>query len=372
MLSIYKRLSVLLLPLLLATACGDDTGKDCENCPADEQITASYQPQPYPVTVPNHFLPPPSPADNQLTVAGVALGRRLFYDPILSDDFSMSCASCHHQDKAFTDGQATSKGILGLNGRRNSMALVNLAYNPRGFFWDGRAATLEDQALVPIEDHLELNTSWEKVEGRLRDHTDYPALFRQAFGIQYKKEITRELAVKALAQFERTLISANSKYDKVVWGNQGELTPLEERGYELFFVEFAQTLDHPGCSHCHFDPYFTDNQFRNNGLDSVGNFSQFTDLGRGAISGNYFDNGKFRVPTLRNVALTAPYMHDGRFNTLDEVLDHYMTGGHGVENEDTNIRPFHLSPQDRAALIAFMHTLTDTTFLRNPAFSSPF
>jgi cytochrome c peroxidase len=365
-------LASLMAVLVFTAASCRDEGDECDNCPNDDKITANYSPQPYEVEVPDHILPPPSPADNPLTVAGVALGRRLFYDKILSEDQSMSCATCHSQDKSFTDGLATSKGTRGLNGTRNAMALVNIAYNPRGFFWDGRAASLEQQALLPVEDHLELNVSWETVEERLRAHAEYPALFRQAFGIEYKKDITRDLAVKAIAQFERTLVSANSEFDRVVWLNQGEFSPEEEHGMELFFFELAQSLDHPGCSHCHLGPHFSDNQFRNNGIDDVADLNAFVDKGRGGVTGVYFDNGKFRTPTLRNIALTAPYMHDGRFQTLEEVLDSYSNGGHGVENEDTNIRPFSLSAEDKAALLAFLHTLTDTSFVNNPAFSSPF
>lgn len=361
----------ILVTILVSTACKDDD-VPCNNCTQDDLINANYAPQPYQVQVPSHFLPPESPADNSLTVAGIALGRSLFYDKILSDDNSMACASCHLQSKAFTDGLATSKGILGLNGIRSSMALVNMAYNNRGFFWDGRSLTLEDQALLPVEDHLELNTSWDKVEQKLRNHAEYPVKFREAFGIEYKSQITRELAIKAIAQFERTLVSANSRYDQVVWANQGEFTPQEERGFELFFIEFAQNIDHPGCSHCHFAPHFTDNQFRNNGLDNVSSLNDFVDKGRGAVTNLSYDNGKFRVPTLRNIALTAPYMHDGRFETLEQVIDHYSQGGHGVENEDTNIRPFNISAEDKAAIIAFLHTLTDSSFISNPAFSSPF
>lgn len=354
------------------TACKDDPEPDCPTCPADDQITGDYNPQTYVVQTPAFLQPPLSPADNPLTVAGVELGRHLFYDPILSSDGSMSCASCHNQERAFTDGMVTSAGVLGIRGTRNAMSLVNLAYNPRGFFWDGRSESLEAQALAPVEDHIELNEDWGQVEEKLRNHPNYPAKFRAAFGIERKQEITRELAVKAIAQFERTLVSANSKYDQVVWLNQGEFTPSEEHGMELFFFELAQTLEHPGCSHCHFNPHFTDHQFRNNGLDSVASITDFADLGRGGVNGVVYDNGKFRVPTLRNIELTAPYMHDGRFQTLEEVIDSYARGGHGVPNEDTNIRPFTLSAQDKADLIAFLKTLTDHEFIANPAFSSPF
>lgn len=253
------------------------------------------------------------------------------------------------------------------------MMLANLAFNPNGFFWDGRAATLEEQALQPVEDHRELNETWDNVEEKLRSHADYPRLFRAAFGIDRTSELTRDLTVKAIAQFERTLISGDSPYDRARYYNEGFLPDEVIDGEQLFFIEFATADDpHPGCSHCHNAPLFGDNQFKNNGLDAVASLTDFLDLGRGGVNGNVFDNGKFRTPSLRNVAVTAPYMHDGRFATLEEVLDQYATGGHGVANEDPNIIAFSLTPAEKRALIAFLESLTDETFLSNPAFSDPF
>ncbi len=365
---------VLLSLLLTGSACSSDNADPaCTSCPEQNDIIEGiYDPQPYELAIPEWMPDPVVPADNPMTMEGVELGRRLFYDPILSSDSTQSCASCHHPDKAFTDGLPLSAGVLGIEGKRSAMALVNLAFNSNGFFWDGRVETLEEQALIPVEDHIELNESWDKVEEKLRRHPAYPALFREAFGVQRKAEINRDLAVKAIAQFERTLISANSKFDRVVWLNDGWLSDAELRGKQLFFFEELQTVDHPGCSHCHFDPLFTDNHYRNNGLDSVAALEDFQDPGRGAVSNNRYDLGKFRVPTLRNIELTAPYMHDGRFATLEEVIDHYGRGGHAVENEDTNILPFHLSEREKQDLIAFLKTLTDTSFVQNPAFQNPF
>jgi len=365
---------VLASVVLFAAACEEESsnaGEDCEICPNDDVITAEYKPQPYQLEVPDWLPTPIIPADNPLTVDGVMLGRMLFYDPILSSDSTMSCATCHRQELAFTDGEATSVGVRGIRGKRSSMSLVNLAFNPRSFFWDGRSPTLEDQALIPVEDHIELNESWENVERKLREHGAYPARFRRAFGIERKQEITRDLVVKAIAQFERTLISGNSKFDRIVWLNEGWLSDAEERGRRLFFFE-PDDVNHPGCSHCHFEPLYTDNNFHNNGLDSVPDLESFADLGLGAVTKNRFDNGKFRVPTLRNIELTAPYMHDGRFATLEEVLKQYASGGHGVANEDVNIIDFPLSEQDKQDMIAFLKTLTDTSFINNPAFSNPF
>lgn len=364
-------LVVSLAVVFLAAAC-KNTKPECEDCVENDLIEATYDPEAYEFDIPNWMPTPSIPADNPMTVEGIALGRMLFYDPILSSDSTMSCFSCHLQEHSFTDALATSQGVLGMNGKRSSMALVNLVFNGKGFFWDGRAESLEEQALFPIEDHLELNETWTNVEEKLQRHDEYPVLFRKAFGIDRKSEITKDLVVKAIAQFERTMISADSRYDQVVWLNNGWFTDAEERGRQLFFFEESQSLDHPGCSHCHFDPLFTDNNYKNNGLDDVGSLEDFPDLGLGGVNNNLYDNGKFRVPGLRNIALTAPYMHDGRFQSLEDVLEHYSSGGHGVENEDVNIRPFPLNDQQKADLIAFLNTLTDTTFINNQAFSNPF
>lgn len=348
----------------------DDDGV-CELCPDTDLIEGTYAPQAYELEIPDYMGEPIIPADNPLTRDGVALGRMLFYDPIVSSDSSMSCASCHAPALAFTDGTAFSVGVEGRQTSRSSMPLFNLAYNPNGFFWDGRSPSMEDQALHPIMDEVELNEDWDNVVRKFRQHPDYPRLFRRAFGIERKSEITKELAVRAIAQFERILISSNSRFDQVVNRNEGWFTDSEQRGKDLFYVEL-NALDHPGCSHCHGGVNFTDFSFRNNGIDSVATLNDFPDKGLGAVTGRVYDNGRFKVPSLRNVALTAPYMHDGRFETLEEVLDHYRTGGHGMENEDPNIIPFTLSESQKQDMIAFLRTLTDTTFVRNPEFTNPF
>ncbi|GJM32428.1 MAG: cytochrome-c peroxidase [Saprospiraceae bacterium] len=348
---------------------------DCTDCPDQDIIVGPYEPVSYSLEIPEWINAQPIiPTDNALTVDGIELGRHLFYDPILSSDSTQACASCHIQEKAFTDGLNVSKGVLGMTGRRSSMSIVNMAYNNDGFFWDGRAESLEAQALLPVEDHLELNESWENVVEKLRRHPDYPQLFRKAFGLEKKSEITKELAVKAIAQFERTLLSFDSKYDQVVWRNDGEFTEEEEMGKSLFFFEQSQLVNHPGCSHCHNngDRFFTNNKYFNNGIEDVDDLTAFPDYGRGEVTNSVYDNGKFRAPSLRNIELTAPYMHDGRFQTLEEVIAHYMSGGHGVENEDSNIKMFPLTEDEQAAMIAFLKTLTDEQFIQNPAFSNPF
>ena len=212
----------------------------CVDCLDDIAFKqAVHDTMPYALNVPSWLPKPIIPSDNLLTIKGVALGRRLFYDPILSKDSTQSCASCHSLDKSFTDGLPLSKGEKGLVGIRNSMALVNLAYNTRGFFWDGRVNSLENQVLHPIEDPLEMNNTIQEVELRLRRSKKYPALFKEAFGITAKNEITIDLLARAIAQFERTLISGNSRYDQVIWGQKGFPEEDEARGLELFFIEFA-------------------------------------------------------------------------------------------------------------------------------------
>ncbi len=307
----------------------------------------------------------PIPADNPMTAEGIALGRQLFFDPILSLDSTFSCASCHAPERAFTDSKALAIGIRIRKGRRSSPSLVNVGYYYKGLFWDGRANTLEEQTLHPIQDSLEMGNTLKQIEINLQQHPDYPVLFRKAFGIEHKKQITKGLIAKAIAQFERTLISKNAKFDQVR-RDEAQFTEAEQRGFAIFF-DTSEELPHSECGHCHVDPLFTTLEYHNNGIQT-GDQLNFPDLGRGAITGNRFDNGKFKVPTLRNIALTAPYMHDGRFKNLEEVIKHYESGGHPAENVSPNVRPLHFTERDRADLIAFLNALTDTTITRYPKF----
>lgn len=335
------------------------------------QISADYNPTDYELNIPDGLPQMEIPLDNAMTNEGVQLGRHLFFDPIFSLDSTISCASCHLPELGFSDPDAVSLGVNDAMGTRNAMSLVNVGFYTKGLFWDGRVQTLEEQALLPVEDHLEMNEAWPNVLEKLARHEDYPAMFREAFGIEYADEITKELAVKALAQFERILISGNSRFDQAS-RNEIFLEDEEVNGQQLFFFELAQTANHPGCSHCHGGPLLTDNRFLNNGLDSVGNLNGFADKGRGIVTSRFGDNGKFRVPSLRNIELTAPYMHDGRFNTLEEVIEHYASGGHWAENIDANIRPFTLSEQEQQELLAFLRSFTDESFVNNPDFQNPF
>ena len=330
-----------------------------------------YNPQNYPLEIPEYFPSFAIPEDNPITVDGVVLGQHLFFDPILSADSTISCASCHLPEKAFTDGTKVSVGVNGNVGRRSSMSLVNIAYAFNDLFWDGRANSLEAQALEPIEDPLELIEDWDNVENKLKRSKRYQELFRKAFGITNSDEITRLLTVRAIAQYERIIISGNSKFDKVEYLDIAAYTLSELNGRDMFFDADPMTPD-AECGHCHNGPLLTTQQYVNNGIEEVENLEDFSDKGRGEVTGMLFDNGKFRAPTLRNIELTAPYMHDGRFATLEEVVDHYNSGGHFAENVDPLIQPLGLSEKEKADIVAFLRTFTDTSFMKNSYITSPF
>ena len=318
-------LSYLLFLLIITLGCCDD--------PVGVDLTEiTYAPEAYTPVIPANFPPLEVPEDNPLTVQGIDLGRHLFFDSILSADSTMSCSSCHLPQGNFTDNLAISKGIDDIAGERSSMTLLNVAFSNTGLFWDGEINTLEEQALLPVEDPIELHDTWPNVESKLRRHADYPAMFRKAFGIEDESEITKELAANAIAQFERIMISSgDSKYDRVINGTD-VFTDLELDGHDIFFDVNEDVTRHAECGHCHNAPLFTTNEFFNNGLDEVNDLKDFSDLGRGAVTDKLFDMGTFKVPTLRNIEFSAPYMHDGRFATLDEVIDHYVTGGKHADN----------------------------------------
>jgi cytochrome c peroxidase len=312
------------------------------------------------------------PTDNPITTEGVELGRRLFYDPILSRDSSMSCSSCHLPSGNFTDNKALSKGVDGKEGLRSAMSLENIGFIKGGLFWDGRVKTLEEQALLPVEDPIEMHNIWENVEKILRGHKDYSTRFRKAFGIKTTGEISKTLVVKALAQFERTLISGNAKVDKIL-RREDVFTDEEYNGFFLFFNDNPRY--DAQCGHCHNSPFYGSNEFFNNGIDSVKTLNDFRDKGVGKVTGKQFDNGKFRAPSLRNIEFSAPYMHDGRFKTLDEVMDHYASGGHLADNISPlvlQIKDIKLTATQKKEIIAFMKTFSDTSFMNNPNLQNPF
>ena len=362
----FQQLVLSFLAILLFSSCNSINSSS-----EDSLASIPYAPTAYDLNVPKFLGSMDLPKDNPLTVEGVALGRRLFYDPILSADSTMSCATCHIASANFTDRQAFSKGVDGKNGKRSAMSLLNVGFYNKGLFWDGRAKTLEEQALIPVEDPIELHESWPNVERKLREHAKYPTHFRKAFGILQKQEITKEMTVKAIAQFERTLISrGDSRFDRFRKG-EIELTPDEQMGYDLFF-DISPEIKDAECGNCHNEPLFTDNNYVNNGLDETKDLTQFADLGRGAVTNSIYKNGTFRVPSLRNIELTAPYMHDGRFKTLEEVIEHYDRGGEPAMNVHSLIRPLNLTNQEKKQLLVFLKTLTDNTFVNNPAYQSPF
>lgn len=326
-------------------------------------------------TSPKNFPKFEQPANNPLTNMGLKLGRMLFYDPILSSDSSISCASCHSPQYAFADNKQFSVGVDGAQGDIQAMALINLAWQKK-FFWNGRASSLEEQAEQPILNPIEMHETPIGVVNKLKKHPTYPKLFKAAFATD---QITIELIAKAIAQFERTLISSNSRFDEYI--DKGTLifeSALELEGFNIFFKERGQ------CFHCHggngtFLAHNLDTIFRNNGL--------LTDIemaGKGLyqVTGNLNDEGVFKVPTLRNVELTAPYMHDGRFNTLEEVVEFYSSGIKQNRNLDINFTKIPdrmeefgglgFTTREKQALVAFLKVFTDTTFTKNPAFANPF
>jgi cytochrome c peroxidase len=304
---------------------------------------------PYTLEIPKGFPMPEIPADNALTENRVKLGKMLFFDKTLSLDSSISCGSCHFAANAFTDPRRFSLGVGDSVGTRNAMPIFNLAYN-RSFFWDGGVPTLELQALAPIENHLEMNLSLKEAEARIKQNPQYQELFRKA----YNREPDLYGLVRAIASFERTLISGNSRYDKYVYQNdKSALNASELRGMQVFFGEKAE------CFHCHTGFNFSDQTFQNNGL-----YAEYADPGRARITSRNLDIGKFKVPSLRNLSYTAPYMHDGSLNTLEEVLQHYMSGGKNHPNQNPTIRPFTLTPEEQEDLIAFLKTLDDSEFVQ--------
>lgn len=317
-----------------------------------DQVEPVEMDEPYVVSLPNHFQPVPVPHDNPLTKFKVELGKQLFFDPILSRDSSISCGSCHFPSKAFADPRQFSLGVDDREGTRNAPALINLAYG-RSFFRDGSSPTLERQILFPIESEVEMHNTMPVIMDRLKQHPAYVEKFERVFG----GPPTVDALTDAIASYERILLSYNAPYDRYLSGDSTALTASQKRGMALFFGERAE------CFHCHGGFNFTDEAFHNNGL-----YPFYEDKGRWNVTGKDSDLGKFKTPTLRNIAHTAPYMHDGSLNTLEEVVDHYMSGGAFHLNKSVLVRQFFLNDQERADLVQFLHALSDQDFLENPDF----
>ena len=356
----YSTKIIIVLFSILAFSCSKDELEPVT--PVD-----NGNPIRYTLEVPFGFPQPYLPNDNPLTVEGIALGRKLFFDPILSGDGTQACADCHDPARAFVDSTLQfSIGIDGNPGNRNSMPLFNMAWNiQNNFFWDGRTTGLEAQALQPVTNPIEMHNTWINAVAALQATSTYPPLFEEAF----KTTTVDSLLVgKALAQFERTLVSSNSKFDQYLRGETA-LAPSELNGFSLFMDENGGD-----CFHCHgsaSNPLWTDNIFHNNGLDAT-----FTDLGLGGVTGDANDNGKFKTPSLRNLSFTAPYMHDGRFATLDEVIDHYSQGLQSSSTIDPLMKTVgqggvQLTPPEIADLKAFLLTLDDYDFITNTSYQAP-
>ncbi len=376
--------AILLLGIALITfSCSNSDAEDIDNTVTQSTSDALNLPTEFynyaNPNLPNHFRMGQvaqidnTPGNNQVTNAGATLGRVLFYDVSLSANNTKSCASCHIQENGFSDPDRLSEGFEGGETGRNSMGLANARYYDNGrFFWDERANTLEDQVLMPIQDPVEMGLTLDELVTKIQAQDFYQPLFSDAFG---DANITSNRISLALAQFVRSMVSYQSRYDEGLAAVNGDedddfpnFTELENLGKDLFFSGRTQ------CSNCHETATFSGDQARNNGLDA-----QLTDLGVGGVTGNNNDRGEFKVNSLRNIAVTGPYMHDGRFASLREVVQFYNNGIQNSPNLDNRlrvrggaVRRMNLNNNEVNALVAFMNTLTDESFLTDVKFSDPF
>ena len=328
--------------------------------PLPEPVKPLYLPEkhtPFTLKLPRGLSPPDLPRDNPLTTERIALGKALFHEKALSRDQTISCASCHQQDAGLADPRRVSLGVDGRKGTRNAMPLFNLAWKS-SFLWDGRSPSLRAQALEPFGDHREFDLEPAVAAERLNASAEYRAQFEAAFGQTNANPETIGLAIE---NYLLTELSFDSRFDRALAGKE-KLTTEEQRGFELFMTEYEPRSGRRGadCFHCHGGPLFTDNRFHNNGVDY-----EPLDQGRYEVTKKPADLGKFISPTLRNIERTAPYMHDGRFETLEEVIDHYDTFVQNAKTLDPNLAKrvrLDLTDADKAALVAFLKTLTDPAF----------
>ena len=329
--------------LLLTQSCRKDT------LSPDTPLVSFTIPQGWPA-------PYYSFANNTLTGDGFALGRKLFYDVRLSRDNTISCGSCHQQFSAFAHlDHAVSHGIHDLLGKRNAPPIFNLAWNT-SFFWDGGVNNLENQPINPIQNPVEMDMTIPEFINKIAADADYKKRFSAAFG---DETINSQRIFKALSQFMGVIVSANSRYDKYIRGEEGgSLTNQELHGLFIFRAK---------CADCHKEPLFTDFSFRNNGLMPTA----ANDSGRAHITRDPADLYKFRVPSLRNVSITAPYMHDGRFNNLEAALTHYQNSVYVTPTLDPLIKSMTMTNDERADIILFLNTLTDTAFTKDARFAEP-
>lgn len=340
---------------------------------------------PYTLNIPAGITAPIIPTDNPLTEEGIALGRKLFYDKILSANNTQACATCHDLKFGFTDNNNQfSKGIDNILGNRNAMPLFNLNWKTHGMFWDGRSPTMETQALDPIQNPIEMHQALNDAVSKLKAHPEYPKLFKQVFGTA---DIKPGMIGKAIAQFERTMLSFNSTFDKlnlsqkyfsysqkILNGDTNSFHQISssiERGMMIFYMANQRFSAH--CSHCHGtsprgkDLLFTDDRYHNNGVVT-------SDSGRAAFTKNPYDLGFFITPSMRNLAFTAPFMHDGRFKTLKEVIDHYTNGVQNLSDPTTKTdfsKPLPLTQSDKDDLLSFLLSLSDSSFIENPSLKAP-
>ncbi|MBC3538351.1 cytochrome-c peroxidase [Rufibacter sediminis] len=325
-------------------------------CGSEQDITPAESPS-FPAGFPEPIY---SYRNNPVTEEGFELGRALFYDPILSKDGSVSCGSCHRQEAAFADpGSPVTQGVGGKEGSRNTPALANLRWS-RAFFWDGGGNHLELVPLAPITNPLEMGENLSSVIRKLNRDPEYVQAFRKAF--QHRDTVNSQQLFRALAQFMGELVSAGSPYDQFQNGKAEALTPEQKKGLVVFKGK---------CGTCHQPGLFTDHSFRNNGLDA----DTPQDTGRHLVTESPTDVGRFKVPSLRNVALTSPYMHDGRFGTLQQVLEHYDTGVRRSATLDPALDGptpgIQLSQAEKRQLLAFLQSLTDQSFIGNKRFAAP-
>ncbi|WP_222164861.1 cytochrome-c peroxidase [Edaphocola aurantiacus] len=307
------------------------------------------------MAIPKGFTQMSIPADNAFSMSRWQLGKRLFYDKTLSVNNTISCGSCHKASLAFSDSVALSNGVNEAAGTSNAPTLANVGYQT-SYTRAGGVPTLEMQVLVPIQEHNEFNTSILDIVQKLSADTTYQSMAQEA----YSRSIDPYVITRALACFERSLISGNSRFDQYYYqGKSNALSAEELQGMQLFFSERTN------CSGCHSDFNFTNYRFENNGL-----YQQYSDSGRMRFTHLESDRARFKVPTLRNIAFTAPYMHDGSISSLEAVIEHYNSGGVAHPNKSALIRPLQLSPQEKASLVAFLKSLSDYTFIRNKKFKN--
>lgn len=364
---------ILALFALSFLSCNDNTS----DTPAQVVLNLPAHPYDYSFDFPQHFMDDPVAQDinnggsltenPRISDAGATLGRVLFYDTKLSLNNAVACASCHHQSKAFADGLASSTGFEGRKTTRNSMAIINPVLNDN-LFWDSRATSVTDLTLKPVQNHIEMGMEdLEYLATKLSSTTYYGNLFQDAYG---SSVITADRISEALAQFLCSMVTHNSRFDAGSSTGFQNFTPLEKHGRELFFSNRAQ------CSSCHAGPNFSAQEFSGPYVETSGTANIGLDI---VYDDNGLGGGKFRIPSLRNIAVTAPYMHDGRFTTLEEVVEHYDKGIQPHAELDIKFRggdgqpkKLNLTPIEKEALIAFLHTLTDEQFMRDDRWSDPF